>query len=110
MNAMPGFTAEASLHKRSRLYQATILTTGQIAAGTLTSALMVNTGEPVPDIDCTKFPDNQGCKECNSTNPIDCCKAYRIPSGRKCIVKQPSSVQSFPTIRGRIGGWIGGLT
>lgn len=108
---IPGFTAEASLYKRSGRYRATILTSGQIAAGNLTSALMIETGKPVsvPDVDCTKFPDNQACSECNSTNPISCCKAYQIPSG-KCVVKQPSRVQSFPTVRGRSGGWIGGLT
>ena len=111
MNTMkiPGFTAEASLYKRSGHYRGTILTSGQIAAGTLTSALMVDTGVPVPDVDCTKFPDNQGCSECNSTNPINCCKASRIPSG-KCVVKRPSRVQSFSTVGGRSGGWIGGLT
>ncbi len=111
MNTMkiPAFTAEASLYKRSRRYRATMLTSGQIAAGTLTSALMVETGKPVPDVDCTKFPDNQGCSECNSTNPINCCKAYRIPP-EKCVVKKPSRVQSFPTVRGRSGGRIGGLT
>lgn len=108
-NTVPGFTAEASLYKRSGRYRGTILTSGQIAAGSLTSALMIDTGKRKPDVDCTQFPENQACIECNSTNPINCCKAARIPSG-KCVVKQPPRVQNFPTVFGRNVGWIGGLT
>ncbi|WP_155920516.1 hypothetical protein [Methylobacter luteus] len=92
MNAMnmPGFTAEASLHKTNDHYRSIAGTFDTLAVAALAPALLFRRNtNPAPDIDvdCNTFPDNITCNECNSYGPgtLDCCNLRR--PGDICIIK-----------------------
>ena len=102
-NTMPGFTAEASLHKVSRRYRATADTSSALAAGLLMLALDNRSFNTQASVDCKTFPDNVTCHECNSTGPgtFDCCElgGMRHPGDSCIIVNDPNPLTTPPPSR-----------
>jgi hypothetical protein len=98
---IPGFTAEVSLYKMRGRYRDIAWTAD--AAADLSLALMIETGEKKPDVDCNDVVDAITCHECNATGPgtFSCCALAR-KKPEECIVspRAPSPLGPSDPFRG----------
>lgn len=108
---MPGFTAEASLYTTSGHYRAMAGTPDAPDATAL--ILAMDTVTVMKNIvDCSTFPDNITCHECNSfgSGTLDCCKLGNPQGGCECKnCPNPPLTLPPPSIRDVLNKAIGGL-
>jgi hypothetical protein len=65
-----------------------------LGGGTAGSAMSISTS-PTPDVDCTKYPNNQECQECGQGGTLNCCHLNRKDTG--CIVRKVMTVVELPS-------------
>ncbi|HYJ87643.1 MAG TPA: hypothetical protein VEW46_16390 [Pyrinomonadaceae bacterium] len=89
---IPGFTAEATLRRSDRNYNAKAVAHNALRSSTLTLALDDN--PKLGYVDCKEFPNGSFCRECGATGPDSaiCCP------NNYCIINNP------PEERGRNWG------
>jgi hypothetical protein len=73
---------------------AAILALGLVLGGANVARALMTDPVPTVDVDCTQFPDNQACKECDPSNLLDCCQLNRKPTG--CTVLKRVDTRQLP--------------